>query len=35
VAAYETIKGKIYIITNMILEIAGDNGTTVCYPSER
>jgi hypothetical protein len=34
-AAYETSKGKIYIITNRISEIAGDNGTTVCYPSER
>jgi hypothetical protein len=34
-ATYETIKGQIYIITNRISETAGDNGTTVCYPSER
>jgi hypothetical protein len=32
---YETSKGKIYIITNRISEITGDNGITVCYPSER
>ncbi len=34
-AVYETSKGKIYIITNRISEIAGDNATTVCFPSER
>ena len=34
-AAYETCKGKIWIITNRISEIAGDNATTVCFPSER
>lgn len=34
-AAYETCKGKIYIITNRISENAGDNATTVCFPSER
>lgn len=34
-AAYHTCKGKIYIITNRISEKAGDNATTVCFPSER
>lgn len=34
-AAYETCKGKIYIITNRISENAGDNATTVCFPDER
>ena len=33
-AAYETCKGKIWIITNRISETAGDNATTVCFPSE-
>jgi len=33
-AAYETCKGKIWIITNRISENAGDNATTVCFPSE-
>lgn len=34
-AAYETCKGKIWIITNRISENAGDNATTVCFPNER
>lgn len=34
-AAYETCKGKIWIITNRISGNAGDNATTVCFPSER
>lgn len=34
-ATYETCMGKIYIITNRISENAGDNATTVCFPSER
>ena len=34
-AEYETCKGKIWIITNRISENAGDNATTVCFPSER
>lgn len=34
-AAYQTCKGKIWIITNRISENAGDNATTVCFPSER
>lgn len=34
-AAYETCKGKIWIITNRISENAGDNATTVCFPDER
>lgn len=34
-AAYKTCKGKIYIITNRISETAGDNATTICFPSER
>ena len=33
--AYETCKGKIYIITNRISENVGDNATTICFPSER
>ena len=34
-AAYETCKGKIYIITNRISEKAGYNVSTVCFPDER
>lgn len=34
-AAYKTCKGKIYIITNIISETAGDNATTICFPDER
>lgn len=34
-AAYETCRGKIYIITNRVSENAGDNATTVCFPDER
>ena len=34
-AAYETCKGKIWIITNRISENAGDNATTVCFFGER
>ena len=34
-ASYNTCEGKIYIITNRISENAGENGTTVCFPSER
>lgn len=33
--AYKTCRGKIYIITNRISEIAGDNATTICFPDER
>lgn len=33
--AYQTSKGKIWIITNRISEKAGDNATTICFPSER
>lgn len=33
--AYDTSKGKIWIITNKISEKAGDNATTVCFPDER
>ena len=33
--AYQTCKGKIWIITNRISEIAGDNATTVLFPHER
>ena len=33
--AYNTCKGKIYIITNRISENAGINATTVCFPDER
>lgn len=34
-AAYNTCKGKIYIITNRISEKAGNNITTVCFLDER
>ena len=34
-AAYETSKGRIWIITNRISEKAGDNATTVLFPYER
>ena len=34
-AAYQTCEGKIWIITDRISENAGDNATTVCFPSER
>lgn len=34
-AAYNTSKGRIYIITNRITENAGENGTTVCFTNER
>lgn len=34
-AAYQTCKGKIWIITNRISENAGDNATIVCFPDER
>jgi hypothetical protein len=34
-AAYQTCKGKIYIITNRILENPGDNSTIVCFPEDR
>lgn len=33
--AYDTSKGKIWIITNRISEKVGDNATTVCFPDER
>lgn len=33
--AYDTSKGKIWIITNRISEKAGENATTVCFPDER
>lgn len=33
--AYDTSKGKIWIITNRISEMAGDNATTVCFTDER
>ena len=33
--AYQTSRGEIYIITNRKSEIAGDNCTTVCFPTER
>lgn len=33
--AYETSKGKIWIITNRISEKVGDNATTVLFPDER
>lgn len=33
--AYNTSKGKIWIITNRVSEKAGDNITTVCFPDER
>ena len=34
-AAYQTCKGRIFIITNRISEKPGDNATTVCFPDER
>lgn len=34
-AAYQTCKGKIYIITNRISDVLGDNATTICFPDER
>lgn len=34
-AAYQTCKGKVYIITNRISENPGDNATTICFPDER
>ena len=34
-AAYQTCKGKIYIITNRISENPGDNSTIVCFPEDR
>lgn len=34
-AAYQTCKGKIYIIANRISENPGDNSTIVCFPEER
>lgn len=34
-AAYQTCREKIYIITNRISEKAGDNSTIVCFPDER
>ena len=33
--AYNTSKGRIWIITNRISEKPGDNATTVCFPDER
>ncbi len=33
--AYNTSKGKIWIIINRISETPGDNATTVCFPDER
>lgn len=34
-AAYDTSKWKIWIITNRISEKTGDNATTVYFPDER
>lgn len=34
-SAYNTSKGRIWIITNRISETQGDNATTVCFPDER
>ena len=34
-AAYQTCKGRIFIITSRISEKPGDNATTVCFPDER
>ena len=34
-AAYNTCKGKIWIVTNRISETEGDDVTTVCFPNER
>lgn len=33
--AYQTSKGKIYIITNNISQIPGDTATTICFSDER
>ena len=33
--AYNTSKGKVWIITNIISETPGDNATTVFFPDER
>ena len=33
--AYQTCRGKIYIITERISEKPGVNATTVCFPYER
>lgn len=33
--AYNTSKGRIWIITNRISETPGDNATTICFPDER
>ena len=33
--AYNTSKGRIWIITNRISETPGGNATTVCFPDER
>ena len=33
--AYQTSLGKIWIITERISEVLGDNGTTILFPSER
>ena len=33
--AYNTLKGRIWIITNQISEKPGDNATTVCFSDER
>lgn len=34
-AAYQTSKGRVWVITNRISEKAGENATTVCFPDER
>lgn len=34
-AAYQTCESKIYIITNRVSEVTGENVTTVCFPDER
>lgn len=34
-AAYQTCRGKVHIITNRISKNPGDNATTVCFPNER
>lgn len=34
-AAYNTSRGKVWIITNRISETPGYNATTVCFPDER
>ena len=33
--AYDTCKGKIWIITERVTEKAGDNATTILFPDER